>query len=221
MQKRMRTALLFVAFPLVSWADNAEVRAVADKYLAAITGKGDEAGRELLLGGVPMDAQLLTLENGQIVEAEPLKREEGDLAKAIWLMAELDNAGRKTLTDLMNAEQIGDDLTMTEISQEDAQKLLQPTKEKAARFVKAHPLLAYCARVGKEVYWHPRNPIRPLLQNAGTKGKYVLEFQRFTVESREGPRQSVRRWPLRVLRFRAGKVDTGWRVLPASDWSPE
>lgn len=217
----MRTALLFVALPLVSWADEAEVRAVAEKYLAAITGRGDERGRELLLGGVPMDAQLLALENGRIVEAEPLRREEGDLAQAKSLMAELDGAGRKALTALMNAEQTGDDLTMTEISQEDAQKLLQPTKEKASRFVKAHPLLAYCARVGKEVYWHPKNPIRPLLQSAGSKGRYVLEFQRFTVESKEGPRQSIRRWPLRVLRFRAGQVDTGWRVLPASDWSPE
>ncbi len=222
MQNRMRTArLFFVLLPAVSLADGAEVRAVAEKYLAAITGKGDEAGRELLLGGVPMDAQLLTLENGHIVEVEPMRREEGDLARARSLMAELDQAGRKTLTDLMNAEEMGDDLTMREISQEEAQKLLQPTKEKANRFVQAHPLLAYCARVGKEVYWHPKNPIRPLLQNAGSKGRYVLEFQRFTVESREGPRQSPRRWPLRVLRFRAGKVDTGWRVLPASDWSPE
>ncbi len=91
MQNRMRTArLFFVLLPAVSLADGAEVRAVAEKYLAAITGKGDEAGRELLLGGVPMDAQLLTLENGHIVEVEPMRREEGDLARARSLMAELD-----------------------------------------------------------------------------------------------------------------------------------
>ena len=27
--------------------------------------------------------------------------------------------------------------------------------------------------------------------------------------------------PLRVLRFRGPKLDTGWKILPASDWSAE
>ena len=41
-----------------------------------------------------------------------------------------------------------------------------------AQFIKAHPVLAYIARVGKEVYWHPKNPLRPLLAKAGNSGQF-------------------------------------------------
>ena len=41
-----------------------------------------------------------------------------------------------------------------------------------------------------------------------------------TIESLEGPRKEVRRWPLRVLRFTTSRgLDTGWKILPASDWN--
>jgi hypothetical protein len=39
------------------------------------------------------------------------------------------------------------------------------------------------------------------------------------VLSKEGPAKQPREWPMRVLRFKAGKIDTGWKVLPASDWN--
>ena len=39
---------------------------VAKTYLNALTGKGDEAGKDLLLGGVTMNAQLFTLENAEL-----------------------------------------------------------------------------------------------------------------------------------------------------------
>jgi hypothetical protein len=98
---------------------------------------------------------------------------------------------------------------------------MAPTKDKAAKFTKAHPVLAYVARVGKEVYWHPKNPLRSLLAKSGNSGKYTLEMHRWMIESKEGPRQTPRQWPLRVLRFKTGKIDTGWKVLPASDWNAE
>jgi len=63
--------------------------------------------------------------------------------------------------------------------------------------------------------------VRALLAKAGERGKYSLQLQRFKIESREGPRQVARAWPLRVLRFRTDGLDTGWRILPASDWSPD
>ena len=102
-----------------------------------------------------------------------------------------------------------------------AEKLLAPTREKAAAFKKAHDVLAYTLRVGKEVYWHPKNPMRPLLAKAGTSGKYSLEVHLWTVLSKEGAAKTPREWPLRVVRFKAGKLDTGWKILPASDWNAE
>jgi len=222
MRSIVTAAVLFVAVPALAQDSSAQVRGIAEKYLKALTGEGDESGRELLLGGATMDAQLFQLENARIVEADPVKREKGDLASAVKLMNELDAAGRKALTKILEGTSGGagepDGLEMQEMSEADAAKLMAPTRDRAKKFLQAHPVLAYVARVGKEVYWHPKNPIRPVLQQSGTGGTYSLEFHKFTVESLEGPRKSPRRWPLRILRFKADGVDTGYKVLPASDW---
>lgn len=201
--------------------DDAEPRKVAETYLNALTGTGDEAGKDLLLGGVTMNAQLFGLENWELKAKDPVKKEEADLVHAVHSMNDLDKAGRSALTKLMGMDQVGDDLKMTEVSQADATKMLGPTREKAAAFTKAHPTLAYVMRVGKEVYWHPKNPMRAVINKAGTAGKYSIEVHRWTVLSKEGAAKTPREWPLRVVRFRAGKVDTGWKVLPASDWNAE
>lgn len=201
--------------------DDAEPKKVAETYLNALTGAGDEAGKDLLLGGVTMNAQLFTLDNWELKAKDPVKREESDLAHAVHGMNDLDKAGRSALTKLMGMDQVGDDLKMTEVSQADATKMLGPTREKAAAFTKAHPVLSYVMRVGKEVYWHPKNPMRAVVAKAGTNGKYSIEVHRWVVLSKEGPAKQAREWPIRVVRFRAGKVDTGWKVLPASDWNAE
>ncbi len=201
--------------------DDDEQKRVAVTYLNALTGKGDEAGKDLLLGGVTMNAQLFTLENFSFQAKDPVKKEEGDLAHAAQMMNELDKTGRSALTKLMGVERVGDDLKMTEVSQADAAKLLAPTRDKVAAFEKSHPVLAYALRVGSEVYWHPKNPMRAVVARAGTQGRYTIEVHRWKVMSYEGAAKTPREWPLRVLRFRAGKVDTGWKVLPASDWNAE
>src|SRR5258708_2097790 len=185
---------------------------VANTYLNALTGKGSEAGKDLLLGGATMNAQLFSLENAEL-SAKETKKEDGDLGKAVQMINELDKAGRKALTKLMGAEQVGDDLKVTEVSKEEAEKLLKPTLEKALAFQKASPVLAYVCRVGKEVYWHPKNPMRAVLGKAGSSGKYTLSMYRWTVTSKEGPNKTQREWPLRVVRFKSGKTDTGWKVL--------
>ena len=219
MKKLFVAALFLLAAPVRAEDDDA--RKAAETYLNALTGKGEEGGKDLLLGGVTMNAQLFSLENWNLKSKDPVKKEEADIGHAVGMMTDLDKAGRKALTKLMGAEQVGDDLKMTEVSKEDAEKLLKPTREKAAAFLKAHPVLAYAMRVGKEVYWHPKNPMRPLLAKAGTSGKYTLEIHRWTVLSIEGPAKTPREWPLRVVRFKSGKIDTGWKILPASDWNAE
>lgn len=210
-----------ILFAIPAFAQDEDAKKAAETYLNALTGKGDEAGKDLLLGGVTMNAQLFSLENWVLKDKDPVKREEADVGHAVGMMTDLDKAGRKALTKLMGAEAVGDDLKMVEVSKEEAEKLLAPTREKAAALLKAHPVLGYALRVGKEVYWHPKNPMRPLLAKAGTSGKYSLEIHRWTVLSKEGPAKTAREWPLRVVRFKAGKVDTGWKVLPASDWNAE
>jgi len=199
-----------------------EVRKVAEVYLDALTGKGDQAGRDLLLGGATVNAQLFNLENWKIVARAPVQTEQGDLRAAVALMSELDKAGRASLSRIVNASTGGEgNLQVRQVSQAEAKKILEPTHEKAQAFLKASPVLAYVARVDKDIYWHPQNPVRALLASTDGNGGYWLQLHLFTIETAEGPRKVPRQWPLRVLRFRAGKLDTGWKVLPASDWNAE
>ncbi len=224
-RKTMRllgTAVLLFAVNALAAEDDAEPKKVAITYLNALTGSGDEAGKDLLLGGVTMNAQLFTLENWEIASKDPVHKEDGDLAHALQLMNEYDKAGRSALTKLLGVEAVGDDLKVIEVSQADAAKLLGPTREKAQAFEKAHKVLAHDAlRVGKEVYWHPKNPMRAVLAKAGTTGKYTIEVHRWNVVSKEGAAKTPRTWPMRVMRFKSAKIDTGWKVIPASDWNAE
>ena len=220
----MRTlafALVVLAVPTLGFAQSQPdaPRQVGISYLNALTGKGDDSARALLLGGVTMDASIVSLENWQIVSEDPVRKETGDLGDAEKKMSQLDAAGRKALAKIVGQGTMGEDLTTVSISKDDAQKLLGPTHARAIAFKKSHPVLAYIARVDHEVYWHPKNPIRPLLKKLGKHGRYTLEVHRYVIETKEGPRQVPRRWPLRVLRIKVGGFDTGWKILPASDWS--
>jgi hypothetical protein len=220
MNRVLITAVALLALPSFA-EDDAEAKKVATTYLNALTGQGDEAGKDLLLGGVTMNAQLFALENYTFKSKDPVLKEEGDLAHAVQAMNDLDKAGRSALTKLMGVEAVGDDLKMTEVSQADAAKLMAPTREKVAAFQKAHKELAYVLRVGKEVYWHPKNPMRAVLARAGTQGKYSLEVHRWMMQTVEGAAKTPREWPIRVVRFKSNKLDTGWKILPASDWNAE
>ncbi len=214
--------LLLVAPAVARAGDSeAEVTAVADAYLKALTGEGDDKGKDLLLGGATMNAQLFNLENWTVLSKDPVRKEEGDLGHAAALMADLDKAGREALTKMMGSKGVDDDLSTTELSLEEAMKIMGPTRVKRDKLVKSHPVLAYVARVTKEVYWHPKNPVRAVIAKAGGKGRYTLEVHRWKMESREGPRKSPRQWPLRMVRFKCAAFDTGWKVLPASDWNAE
>lgn len=199
-------------------------RKAAEAYLNALTGQGSDQGRDLLLGGATMTARIFQLENWKVVGREKHRREVGELADLNALVDSLDREGRSALAKMMGGGPGagGDDLQMHEFSASDAHKILEPTKARAAVFTKTHPVFAYVARVDKEVYWHPKNPFRQVLEQAGTKGKYTLDFDLFWIESDEGlGEKTARKWPLRVLRFVSDKVDTGWKILPASDWNAE
>jgi hypothetical protein len=221
----MRTAVLFVLLvPAVACAQETPppVQRTAESYLNALSATGDDAGRELLLGGVTLDARLAAVDNWRIIRRDYVKKETGSLKTANTLMAELDKAGRRTLAELLKKGGRSDDVTVLELTKEDAGRLLAPMKQRNEAFLTTLPLLAYVARVGKEVYWHPKNPVRPILQAAGTDGTYSLDVYHFTVETTEGPRKETRQWPLRIVRLTTnGGLDTGWKVLPASDWSPD
>src|SRR5262249_10675533 len=140
-------------------SSDSEVRQVADWYLRALTGSGDDRARGLLLGGVTMDAEIFTLDSAKVVSKEPVRREEGDLQTAAALMRELDQAGRRARAKLLNTDTHSSGMRVVELSRAEASRLLEPTREKADKFLRTYPVLSAMARVGKEIYWHPKNPI--------------------------------------------------------------
>ncbi|MBI5495377.1 MAG: hypothetical protein HY904_10165 [Deltaproteobacteria bacterium] len=200
-----------------------EPRKAAEAYLKALSGQGDDTARDTLLGGATLNARLETLPNWKIVSREPGQVELGELADVATNMENLDKEGRMALAKMLGGGPASDPdgLSMQELDAEQAQQLLAPTKARAAAFQKSHPVFAYVARVDREVYWHPKNPVRKLIADAGSKGRYQLDFHLFKVEVLEGAQKKSRVWPLRLLRLRTDKLDTGWRVLPASDWNAE
>jgi hypothetical protein len=202
--------------------EGGEARTVAVAYLNALTGTGDDSGKALLLGGVTTTAQLFTLDNWEFASMDPVRREQGDLAQAQRAVRELDAAGRASFMKLLGGEPVGDDLKVVEVSEADAARALAPARAQEARLLKQHPVLAYALRVAKkEAFWHPKNAMRNVLAKADGVGQYSLEVHRWMVLSREGPGKTPRRGPLRVLRFKTEKLDTGYKVLPATDWRGE
>jgi len=220
--------LLFLAAPPVKGVvpeNNDEPFKIADAYAKAVTGQGDQKVRELLLGGMTFMAETVGYDNYKFVTRDPARTENGDLAEVVKEMSTIDKAGRKALNDLAsgNTGKVGDEgEQIGEVTAATAAKMMAPSKKMMAAFTQKHPVFAYVARMDKEVYWHPKNPIRPLIESTPKKGHYTLEVHRFVVESIEGPLKTKKTWKLRVLRLQVdGGFDTGWKILPAADWNPE
>ncbi len=191
-----------------------EPRKVAEAYLNALAGKGGDDSRDLLLGGATLTARDFNIPNWRIANRDEARVEEKPIFGAMKAMWMLDKIGAEALNMVVVAED--DNLTLT---QEQAAKMLAPTRAAALKFQDDYPLFSYVARVDKDVFWHPDNPWRKEAKKLGKEGNYRLELHRFMVEEREQGKQT-RLWPLRVLRVTTAKYDSGWKILPASDWDP-
>lgn len=200
----------------VTVASMDEPRRVAEAYLGALAGTGDQDAREYLLGGVTFTAEEASIPNWKISRRDEALKETRYLAPAVKHMHDLDKAGAKALNSLL---EMGGAAEMTAITKSQADEILAPTKAKSAAFEKAHPVFAYVARVGKDVYFHPRNPWRLTVDAIDHSGEYTLELHKFHIYEKDG--KAERTWPLRVLRMKTEGYDSGWKILPASDWDPD
>jgi len=191
-----------------------DARKVAESYLNSLNGKGGDDARNYLLGGLTLTAQDFTIPNWAIVKRDEARVEEKPIIGAVKAMWLVDKVGAEALNTVVVKE--GENLTLT---QDQAAKILGPTREQAVKFQEEYPLFAYVARIDKDVFWHPDNPWRKEVKKLGKEGTYKLELHRFTIEEKENGKQS-RLWPLRVLRVKTKTYDSGWKILPASDWDP-
>jgi hypothetical protein len=210
----------FLAGLAFAQSDSGEARQTAELYLEAASNPADESEKALLLAGASSDAELFTLENWRILSGDPVRSEEGDLAEAERRMAALDRAKNSALAQLRKGKG-GGAMEVTQLGKKQVEHVMAHTEQEAREFIKAHPLRSYVMRVGKEVYWSPKNPPRKMLAEAGKGGRYSLEVHRYKIETREGAQQVPRLWALKLLRFHSANLDTGWKVLPAADWSTE
>lgn len=192
-----------------------DARKVAEAYLSSLSGKGggDDA-RNYLLGGMTLTASDYSIPNWSIAKRDEARVEEKPIAGAVKAMWLVDKVGAEALNAVVVKE--GDNLTLT---QDQASKILGPTRDQAVKFQDDYPLFSYIARIDKDVFWHPENPWRKEVKKLGKEGNYKLELHRFTIEEKENGKPS-RLWPLRVLRVRTKAYDSGWKILPASDWDP-
>lgn len=191
-----------------------DARKIAEAYLNALAGKGSDDAKNYLLGGLTLTAQDFTIPNWHIASRDEARVEEKSVLGAVKAMWRLDKIGADSLNQVVVAE--GENLALT---QEQAEKVLGPTRQAASQFQAEYPLFSYVARVDKDVFWHPENPWRKEVKKLGKDGNYRLEFHRFLIEEKENGKPS-RLWPLRVLRVKTKTYDSGWKILPASDWDP-
>lgn len=199
-----------------------DARVLAESYLKAITGTGSEQAIDALLGGATLT--LLDMESYRIVSRESHRHERGDLADLHAHVSGIDRAGREAFSRLGgDPEPDPDGLGIRTLTPEQAAKLQAPVKARVQSFAKGNPVFAYISRVDKTVYWNPRNPFRKLLAQAGKKGRYQADLDVFWVETvdRADSEKKPRKWPLRVVRFRANYLDTGLKILPAASWNAE
>ena len=188
-------------------------RKIAESYLKALEGKGDGTSRNYLLGGATLTANDFTIPNWKILKRDEVRSESKDVDGAVKMMRELEKKGAEALNTVVVSED-----SQIALSQEQANKLLEPTRRHAQKFIDQYPLFSYVARVGKDVFWHPENPWLKQVKQLDKGEQYTLEVHRFQIEEKDGG--SARMWPLRVLRVTTKNYDSGWKILPASDWDP-
>jgi hypothetical protein len=209
----------YAAPPPTSTVDGAgvldEPRKVAEAYLKALAGKGDDSARNYLLGGLTLTANDFSIPNWKIKKRDAPRIEDKDVDGAVKMLRDLEKKG----AELLNAVVVSGEDNSVAISQEQADRLMEPTKSQAQKFIDAYPTFSYIARVGRQVFWHPENPFLKEVKKLPKGGKYHLEVHRFQIEETENGKAS-RVWPLRVLRLTSTGYDSGWKILPASDWDP-
>lgn len=191
-----------------------DARKHAEAYLKALEGKGDDSARNYLLGGSTLTANDFSIPNWKITKRDAVRTEEKDVDGAVKMMRDLEKKGAEALNNVVVSED-----AQVSLNQEQANKLLEPTRKQAQKFIESYPLFSYVARVGKDVFWHPENPWLKEVKKLDKGSTYKLELHRFHIEEKDSA-GNKRIWPLRVLRVTTKSYDSGWKILPASDWDP-
>ena len=197
-------------------------RLLAEQFLRALSRQGPEDGLGGLLGGASLVSRLYTVDDWRVVGREKRRVEVGDLGSALALLAALDRERRGALKEIVAGPappKAGADVSLGSVAAPDSAFAFEIARAKAHELEEANPVFAYLACSDRFEQASVLDPFRKLLARAARKGEYRLELDQFWISSSEGHHEDkrVRRWPLFVVRLRAGKLDSGWRVLPTTE----
>jgi hypothetical protein len=213
------THLLLAALCLSAAPAKDEPQQIAEKYLKALSDPKAQAGKDHLLGGASLDAKSAVVFAPKITARAETRVEEGAVADLAAAVDALDKAGLALLEDSSMLAGVSDPKAGVDV--EKARKMAEKTKQLRKDLVTKYPVFSDVIRADRTLYWHPKNPARLILQKAQKSGQYKVEYIAFTVESKDTAKDKAHTWPLRIVRIKTEGNDTGWKVLPASDWDPE
>jgi hypothetical protein len=236
---KLLSALCLASFPVVSFAaapaaapapakdatakdqkKAEDPQQIAEKYLAALADPKKAQGKDYLLGGASLDAKAASVTGPKIVSKAEPRMEEGQVSDLKTAVDALDKAGLALLEEGAALGGTGGG-EKKEVNLDHARKMAEKTKQLRKELVTKFPVFSDVIRVDKMIYWHPKNPARLLLQKSDPAGTYKVDYIAYTVESKDTAKDKARQWPLRLVKIKTDSVDTGWKVLPASEWDPE
>ncbi len=209
----------FAAPVLAGPAQKDEPQEIAEKYLKALSDAKKQQGKDYLLGGVSLDAKSALVFSPKILSRADPRKEEGSVADLSSAVTALDKAGLELLEGGAALGGLTDPKAGVDAAK--AKQMAEKTKQLRKELMTKYPVFSDIIRADRMIYWHPKNPARLQLQKAQKTGTYKAEYIAFTVESKDTAKEQPRQWPLRLVRIQTDGQDTGWKVLPASDWDPE
>lgn len=198
-------------------------RTAAEQLLASLSKQTGEEGLKVLLGGPSLVSRLFSIENWKVVGREKRRVETGDLGAAKKLLAALDLERRKANRELVSAPLPATgpagakgEVALSGVSGADDAWTFELVRDAGRQLEEAHPVLGFLLGADRAEHGYANDPLRKLLTRTPRRGKYSVELDQLWIETREGNHEDTRarRWPLYVLRLKAGRFDSGVKVLP-------
>lgn len=197
-------------------------RAIVERLLKSLSKQSGEEGLSVLQGGASLVSRIYALDDWAIVGREKRRIESGDFAQARKLLAALDLERKKANRELVAAPQPvagkANDVAMSGVGAVDDAWTFELARESAKLLFETHPVLGFLLGADREEFGYANDPFRKMLAKAPKGGKYTVELDPFTVQTHEGHHEKVpRKFPVYVFRLKAGRFDSGYKVLPTTE----
>lgn len=199
-------------------------RAVAEQLLKALSKQAGEEGLGVVLGGASLVSRIFAIDDWEVVGREKRRVETGDFASAKRLLAALDLERKKANRELVSAPPLAPapksaDVAMSGVSAVDDAWTFELVRDRARELEETHPVLGFLLGADRAEFGYANDPFRKMLVRTPRGGRYALELDQFWIRTNEGHHEEkvARRFPVYVFRLKAGRFDSGYKVLPTTE----